>query len=82
MRDYRPAPFRSPEGCFLSNTVRAVALLIGLVGGGLLGYGITNTEEGARWGGVFGGVLLGFTPWRRWVVDYIRRRRGSDRNAP
>ena len=68
----RPNPFTSAEGCFLSRTVGAVIFLLGFAMGMGIGFLVADAE-GARWGAAIGAVLLGWTPWRRWLVRKIKK---------
>ena len=84
MQQRRPHPFRSVEGCFLSRTMGAIIFLTGFGIGALVGYVLGDVfgyrpDEGARWGAALGAVLLGWTPWRRWVVRAIKEREARDR---
>ena len=78
MAPRRPHPFKSIEGCFLSRTVGAIIFLIGFGIGGGIGFVVWG-EDGMRYGAAMGAVLLGWTPWRRWVVRAIKERDERDR---
>ncbi len=88
-RPQRPNPFTSVEGCFLSRTVGALFFVAGLVGGGYLGALIGyqpgapfQPDEGARYGGALGAVVLWLVPWRRWLVRAIKAARPEDPAPP
>lgn len=70
----RPSPFTSLEGCFLSNTVWSLMFLIAFTGGAYVGS-IVGGDEGATFGSVTAAGLVGFTPWRRWVLQGLRKLR-------
>ncbi len=73
----RPNPFTSAEGCFLSQSVWGVSVMVGWIGGAVIGSQIGGYEGGAA-GSVAGIALLGFTPWRRGVLALIRKLNESD----
>lgn len=76
----RPHPFKSVEGCFLSRTVGALMFLVGFALGAAAGYLIAG-DNGYRWGAAVGAVLVGWTPWRRWVVRFIKDQEAKDQEA-
>ena len=78
----RPNPFTSAEGCFLSRTLGAVFFLVGFCVGLGLGY-LFFGSDGARFGAAIGAVLVGWMPWRRWLVRKIKQTQAEEEgNAP
>lgn len=80
MMEPRPNPFTSFEGCLLSQTLWGVLCLLGFFGGAFIGAefgGMQNTVSGA----LLGMMLLGFVPWRRWLVRRMRARQPDHRGA-
>ncbi len=70
----RPNPFTSFEGCLLSQTLWAVFVMAGLFGGAVIGREVGGDMQGTTLGGLIGVTFLGFMPWRRWLVAWLRRR--------
>ena len=73
MFNQRPNPFTSFEGCLLSQTLWGVMVLIGFFGGAFLGRELGDSMQGTGLGALTGIWLLGFTPWRRWLVRFLQR---------
>ena len=69
----RPNPFTSLEGCYLSRTVGGIAFVIAFVGGAYVGT-LVGGETGGRVVAVLAAILIGFTPWRRWLLQWARNR--------
>lgn len=71
----RPNPFTSFEGCLLSQTLWAALVMIGLFGGGFVGREVGGDMQSTTLGGLIGMTLLAFSPWRRLLAAWLRRRR-------
>ncbi len=78
----RPNPFTSFEGCLLSQTLWGVLVMVGFFGGALLGKELGDTRENTISGAILGMTLLGFVPWRRRLVAWLRKRSGRDGDGP
>lgn len=72
----RRPPITTPEGCFLSYTMRSVFFVLALLIGGTVGSAIGG-EQGALIGFVSLGILSMWTPWRRYVLRWWQ---GGDRD--
>lgn len=71
----RPNPFTSFEGCLLSQTLWGVLVMAGLFGGAMVGRELGGDMQSTTLGALLGTFLLAFTPWRRWLAAWLRRRR-------
>ena len=65
-------PLNTPAGCFMSNTAGAMFGMVAMAVGVLIGNAVAG-DEGARIGFVGFGLIAYFTPWRRAVLQRVRR---------
>ena len=77
----RPNPFTSFEGCLLSQTLWGLLVMVGLFGGAMVGKELGDDLQSTSLGAITGVYLLGFTPWRRWLAAWLRRRQQPTDNA-
>jgi len=70
----RPNPFTSWEGCFLSSTVWGISFILAFVGGAFVGSWLGG-DQASLFGAVLAGGLVTFTPWRRWILAGLQRRK-------